>query len=111
MVQMYFDRETDIDHRQKRDEGFGERMPLLRAAIAQSTRENDPTLQAAFAHWIASLKRRIAAMRPVSLKLPEELQRARGLEHPQVSLRQNDALFARIKGEDVLLYPLPVEKS
>jgi hypothetical protein len=106
MVMMYFDRDSDVDHRFKREQGFDARMPALRLAMQESVRANDPTFQAAFRHWFADVVRRISSRRPQTMKVPRELQLARGLDTQEVALSDKGAISGTIDGKVCLLYPI-----
>ncbi len=107
MVMMYFDNDSDVDHRHKRETGFNERMPALRLAIQQSVLQKDPTFQHAFCHWLNDVLRRISTLRPQTLKVPSELQLSRGLDTQDVCLTADKEVYGTIDGQKCLLYPLP----
>lgn len=111
MVMMYFDRDSDVDHRHKRETGFNERMPALRAAIQTSIQQKDATFQCAFHHWLNDVARRISTLRPQTLKVPSELQLARGLDKQEVRLTADKEVFGTVDGKDCLLYPLPTTRT
>jgi hypothetical protein len=106
MVMMYFDRDSDVDHRYKREQGFEARMPALRAAMQESVRAKDDTFQAAFRHWFQDVVRRISSLRPQTLRVPRELQLARGLDAQEVVLCEHGTISGTIDGKRCLLYPI-----
>lgn len=106
MVMMYFDREANVEAQLRRDEGFAQRMPLLRAAMRKDAEANDATYQGAFKHWLADVIRRVSNKRPSRLKIPLELQFARGLDSQTVTLRTDDSVWGKIGNQDCLLYPI-----
>ena len=106
MVMMYFDRDSDTDHKFKREQGFEERMPALRLAMKEDERANDKTYQRTFRHWHTDVIRRISSLRPQTLKIPRELQLARGLDGQNVTLSAEGTLSGTIDGKEFLLYPI-----